>query len=79
MDLDVDTYTKAGLISWINKICSIFSQENKENDPSYHFKSTYPSITADVVKLVDTLDLGSSAFRRVGSTPIIRTKFGLTS
>ena len=73
MDLDVDTYTKAGLISWINKICSIFSQENKEKDPSYHFKSTYPSINADVVKLVDTLDLGSSAFGRVGSTPIIRT------
>ncbi len=29
---------------------------------------------ADVVKLVDTLDLGSSAARRVGSSPSIRTK-----
>ena len=29
---------------------------------------------ADVVKLVDTLDLGSSASRRVGSSPSIRTK-----
>ena len=28
---------------------------------------------ADVVKLVDTLDLGSSAVRRGGSTPSIRT------
>ena len=30
--------------------------------------------TADVVELVDTLDLGSSAARRGGSTPFIRTK-----
>ena len=29
--------------------------------------------TADVVELVDTLDLGSSAVRRGGSTPFIRT------
>lgn len=29
--------------------------------------------TADVAELVDALDLGSSAERRVGSTPIIRT------
>ena len=29
---------------------------------------------ADVVELVDTLDLGSSAARRGGSTPFIRTK-----
>ena len=28
---------------------------------------------ADVVKLVDTLDLGSSAVRCVGSSPSIRT------
>jgi hypothetical protein len=28
---------------------------------------------ADVAELVDALDLGSSAERRVGSTPIIRT------
>ena len=28
---------------------------------------------ADVVELVDTLDLGSSAARRGGSTPFIRT------
>lgn len=30
---------------------------------------------AGVVKLVDTLDLGSSAARRGGSTPFIRTSF----
>ena len=30
--------------------------------------------SADVVELVDTLDLGSSAARRGGSTPFIRTK-----
>lgn len=29
---------------------------------------------ADVVELVDTLDLGSSAARRGGSIPFIRTK-----
>ena len=29
---------------------------------------------ADVAKLVDALDLGSSAARRVGSSPFIRTK-----
>lgn len=29
--------------------------------------------TADVMKLVDMLDLGSSASRRVGSSPPIRT------
>jgi hypothetical protein len=29
---------------------------------------------ADVVKLVDTLDLGSSAVRCVGSSPSIRTR-----
>ena len=29
---------------------------------------------ADMVELVDTLDLGSSAVRCVGSTPSIRTK-----
>ena len=29
---------------------------------------------ADVAKLADALDLGSSAARHVGSTPIIRTK-----
>jgi hypothetical protein len=29
---------------------------------------------ADVVKLVDTLDLGSSAVRLGGSSPFIRTK-----
>ena len=30
-------------------------------------------VNADMVELVDTLDLGSSAARRVGSTPSIRT------
>lgn len=29
----------------------------------------------DVLKLVDKLDLGSSAARRMGSIPFIRTKF----
>ena len=29
--------------------------------------------SADMVELVDMLDLGSSAVRRVGSTPSIRT------
>ena len=32
-----------------------------------------PIVNADMVELVDTLDLGSSAARRVGSTPSIRT------
>ena len=31
-------------------------------------------ILADVAELVDALDLGSSAVRRGGSTPFIRTK-----
>ena len=31
-------------------------------------------ISADMVKLVDMPDLGSGAARRVGSSPIIRTK-----
>ena len=33
---------------------------------------SYPT-HADVVELVDTLDLGSSAARRGGSSPLIRT------
>lgn len=33
-----------------------------------------PTIAADMVKLVDMPDLGSGAARRVGSSPIIRTK-----
>ena len=33
---------------------------------------------AGVMELVDMLDLGSSAARRVGSTPSIRTKLTLT-
>ncbi len=33
-----------------------------------------PNSRADVVELVDTLDLGSSAERRGGSSPLIRTK-----
>lgn len=32
------------------------------------------TIFADMVKLVDMPDLGSGAARRVGSSPIIRTK-----
>ena len=34
----------------------------------------HPSPFAGVVKLVDTLDLGSSASRRGGSSPFTRTK-----
>lgn len=33
-------------------------------------------LKADVVELVDTLDLGSSAARCAGSIPVIRTKPG---
>ena len=36
------------------------------------------STRAGVVKLVDTLDLGSSASRRGGSSPFTRTKKPLT-
>jgi hypothetical protein len=32
---------------------------------------------ADVAELVDALDLGSSAARRGGSSPFIRTNFGM--
>lgn len=32
-------------------------------------------VNADVVELVDTLDLGSSALRRGGSSPFIRTQY----
>lgn len=43
----------------------------------FEYKKTLPlpafSEDADVVKLVDTLDLGSSAARRGGSSPSIRT------
>ncbi len=35
---------------------------------------TFASL-ADVAKLADAPDLGSGAVRRVGSTPIIRTKY----
>ena len=35
---------------------------------------TCTDIAADVVELVDMLDLGSSAARRAGSIPVIRTK-----
>lgn len=46
-------------------------------------KSLFPSAAApamgqgfaDVAELVDALDLGSSAARRGGSSPLIRTKF----
>ena len=34
---------------------------------------------ADVAKLVDALDLGSSAFGRGGSSPFIRTKVEQTA
>ena len=38
-----------------------------------------PAPYADMVKLVDTLDLGSSASRRGGSSPSIRTKLESSS
>ena len=37
------------------------------------FGLSLPSLNAGVVKLVDTLDLGSSAARRGGSSPFTRT------
>ena len=37
------------------------------------FATHFYSGNADVAKLADALDLGSSAARHVGSTPIIRT------
>ena len=42
-------------------------------------RNLYSIEFADMVKLVDMLDLGSSAARRVGSSPSIRTKKGLVS
>ena len=39
--------------------------------------SLHPQLRADMVKLVDMPDLGSGAERRVGSSPIIRTKIRL--
>ena len=44
---------------------------------NYEIGLSLPSLNAGVVKLVDTLDLGSSAERCVGSTPSIRTKLTL--
>ena len=38
------------------------------------YENPYFCNPADVAKLADALDLGSSAARHVGSTPIIRTK-----
>ncbi len=38
------------------------------------FRISLHSISADVAKLVDALDLGSSAARHGGSSPSIRTK-----
>ena len=38
-----------------------------------HGKSTWRGIFADVAELADALDLGSSAARRMGSSPFIRT------
>ena len=37
------------------------------------FALRYKIINADVMELVDMLDLGSSASRRAGSIPVIRT------
>ena len=39
-----------------------------------HFSCYNEDIPADVAELADALDLGSSAARRMGSTPFIRTK-----
>jgi hypothetical protein len=47
------------------KICSL-QFENNNYICTHNF--------ADMVKLVDMPDLGSGAARRVGSSPIIRTK-----
>ena len=42
--------------------------------------STYIVIRlADMAELVDALDLGSSAARRVGSSPSIRTKMPINN
>ena len=41
--------------------------------PRCFIESQTPDKEADVAKLADALDLGSSAARRVGSTPSIRT------
>ena len=48
---------------WNLKLLLIFAPSNKRNQDF-----------ADMVKLVDMPDLGSGAARRVGSSPIIRTK-----
>ena len=49
-----------------------------KNENSFTFATAISrkaySFHADMVELVDMLDLGSSAVRRVGSTPSIRTK-----
>ena len=43
------------------------------NSVFLYFLNPYFCNPADVAKLADALDLGSSAARHVGSTPIIRT------
>ena|GEM_PF-1058328 len=48
----------------------VFQKENYLCTPVFGMVLTN---YADVVKLVDTLDLGSSALRCVGSSPSIRT------
>ena len=50
-----------------------------QDENSYKFATAWVKkglcgLPADMVELVDTLDLGSSAVRCVGSTPSIRTK-----
>ncbi len=51
----------------------IFLQYFFSFDKKMYICSPKP-VNADVVELVDTLDLGSSAVRRGGSIPFIRTK-----
>ena len=42
---------------------------------NYYLPLHFQKILADVAKLVDALDLGSSAARHGGSSPSIRTKY----
>ena len=54
------------MIFWLLKMKIVLDlYDNKSKAYLFH---------ADMVELVDMLDLGSSAARRVGSTPSIRTK-----
>ncbi len=47
---------------------------NGNNFPYLKNLTTFAPRIADVAELVDALDLGSSALRRGGSSPFVRTK-----